>query len=127
MARRSGAVFMAAVVLVVLPITAVAAPSSAAVVSRFATTTSLTATQTVGKTPGKVTFEIKVNVTAGARAHGQVHLSVDGVPQVSLVLQAINRSSYTGHYKVGTHSASAVYSGTSTDRPSSATITFTVS
>jgi len=125
MNRRIGAALLGTLVAIALP-AATSEAASAAVVSRIATTTSLTEMQTLGRTPGKVTFEIIVHPTSGVRPHGQVHLSVDGVLQVSLVLKNINRSSYTGHYRPGSHIATVTYSGTSTDQPSAATITFNV-
>lgn len=93
------------------------------------TAVSLKATELTGHTPGKVLFAGKVSCTTSTRivTAGIVDLSIDGGTPVALTVKAATgRYSYTHHYKVGTHTATAHYLGGTTFGPSTVTITFTV-
>jgi len=77
--------------------------------------TTVKATQVTGTTPGKVVFGVQVKVASGAIATGTVTLTVDGGVPVVLTVKSNGRCSYTHHYKVGSHTAVASYSGNSVD------------
>jgi phosphatidylinositol-3-phosphatase len=91
------------------------------------TSTTLTANEIVpSNTPGKVVFSGKVSATSGGTPTGTVALSVDGAPAVTLPMKSTGAYTYTHHYSVGAHTATAAYSGSTSDAPSTVTITFTV-
>jgi spore coat protein U-like protein len=94
--------------------------------AKITTTITLKATQVIGKTPGKVIFGVHVVAASGLPPQGTVALTVDTFAPVTLTLKSTGRTSYTHHYKPGMHKATAAYSGSSTDAPSTTTITFSV-
>jgi spore coat protein U-like protein len=131
---RTVAVGLAGLALALAPVAVTALPASAASrpaaapATLVSTTTLLKATQVTGTTPGKVVFGIQVKVFAGVIAQGSITLTVDNGTPVTLTLKANGRTSYTHHYKPGTHTAVASYLGSTTDAASSSgTVTFTVS
>ena len=122
-----GAVVIAVVGLTVAPVVATTALASDQVATMIATTTTVTAKQIIpSTTSGKIVFTIKVRAASGAFPTGTVTLTVDAFAPVVLTLKSNGNATYTHHYKPGTHTAKAVYSGSATDPPSSATITFHV-
>ncbi len=92
----------------------------------IATSPGLKASQVVGHTPGKVIFGVHVVAASGLPPQGMVSLTVDAFAPVTLTLRSTGRTSYTHHYKPGKHTATAAYTGSGTDAPSTTTITFTV-
>jgi hypothetical protein len=124
-----GAVFVAVAGLTIAPVVATDAYASThRVAAKIATTTKVTANQIIpSTTPGKIVFTIKVRALSGtALPTGTVTLTVDAFAPVTLTLKVNGNATYTHHYKVGTHTAKVVYSGSATDASSSATIIFTV-
>ena len=124
-----GAVFVAVAGLTIAPMVSTAAfASTHQVAAKVLTITTVSAKQIIpAPTPGKVVFTIKVRATSGtALPTGTVTLTVDSFAAVTLTLKSNGNASYTHHYKVGTHTAKVVYSGSTKDATSTATITFTV-
>lgn len=119
-------------VLGVLPATGLATAvfastqGAGAAATKIATTTVLKATEVIGEDPGKVVFAIHVKAVSGAIPKGTVSLVVDTKAPVVLTLKSNGRTTCTRHYKLGSHTATATYSGSAKDATSTVTITFTV-
>jgi hypothetical protein len=121
MSRRLAAALIG-VVLAIAPATMASASPN----TLITTTTTLKATQHPGNTPGKITFSGRVVPASGAIPTGTVKLTVDAGTPVVLTVRSNGFVTYTHHYKAGSHTAVATYSGSLTDATSTVTITFTV-
>ena len=132
MKTRKAVIVLGVLILGVLPaqVSASAAFASTqgarAAATKISTQTVLKATEGIGPTPGKVIFAINVKAASGATPRGTVSLRVDNTAPVTLTLKSTGRTSYTHHYKEGSHTATATYSGSTTDASSTTTIAFTV-
>jgi spore coat protein U-like protein len=131
--HRRVAVVVGGLMMGLAPLTVAVLPASASMrpavapATLIATTTELKATQVPGNTPGKVIFGIKVKAASGLVPQGKVTLTVDGGTPVTLTLKpVVGRTSYTHHYKPGSHTVTASYGGSTTDAPSTVTIHFIV-
>lgn len=100
---------------------------AASATSLTPTTTTVTASNPVGTRPGKLVVIAKVKPTTGtAIATGSCSIVIDTRAAISRVLNSRGHCSITTHVKLGSHTVTVTYSGSTTLAASSGGTTIVV-